>query len=351
MEEYNHISLFSGIGGFDLAADWMGWNNVAHCEWNTFAQRILKYYWPNAISYEDITKTDFSIHRGTIDIVTGGFPCQPYSTAGKRKGKDDERHLWPEMLRAISEIQPSWVVGENVSGLTNWNGGLVFEEVQADLENQGYKILPFLLPAASVQAPHIRERVWFIAYSDSYSKRSSRESGEIESNRCQNNLQSKSRRTETEFNIGCGDVLQSITNSESIGGRERIREEVNNIGRWKSGEYIAKGNEVRFRGETIGRTGISCDTNGSRSKEFDLSKKSTEQGFSDRECYENGGYWDNFPTQSPIYDGNDGLSSRLDGITLSKFRKESIKAGGNAIVPQLALQIFRAIEKYNNLKL
>lgn len=159
-----HGSLFSGIGGFDLAAEWMEWENVFHCEWNEFGQRVLKYYWPKAISYNDITKTDFSIHRGKIDIVTGGFPCQPYSSAGKRKGKEDERHLWPEMLRAIGEIQPSWVVGENVLGLTNWNGGLVFNEVQDELEAKGYEVQPFILPASGVNAPHERYRVWFIAY-------------------------------------------------------------------------------------------------------------------------------------------------------------------------------------------
>ena len=151
-----HGSLFSGIGGFDLAAEWMGWENVFHCEWNKFGQQVLNYYWPNAICYEDITKTDFSIHRGTIDIISGGFPCQPYSSAGKRLGKEDERHLWPEMLRCIREISPSWIVGENVRGLTNWNGGMVFDEVQADLEAIGYEVLPFLLPACAVNAPHRR---------------------------------------------------------------------------------------------------------------------------------------------------------------------------------------------------
>jgi DNA (cytosine-5)-methyltransferase 1 len=159
-----HGSLFSGIGGFDLASEWMGWENVFHCEWNPFGQKLLNYYWPNAITYHDITKTDFTIHRGAIDIITGGFPCQPYSSAGKRLGKEDERHLWPEMLRAIREIQPSWVVGENVRGLTNWNGGLVFDEVQAELEAQGYEVTPFLLPACAVNAPHRRDRIWFVAY-------------------------------------------------------------------------------------------------------------------------------------------------------------------------------------------
>jgi len=159
-----HGSLFSGIGGFDLASEWMGWENIFHCEWNEFGQKVLKYYWPKAITYNDITKTDFTIHRGTIDILTGGFPCQPYSSAGKRLGKEDSRHLWPEMLRTIREIQPTWVVGENVRGLTNWNGGLVFDEVQADLEAEGYEVTPFLLPACAVNAPHRRDRIWFVAF-------------------------------------------------------------------------------------------------------------------------------------------------------------------------------------------
>lgn len=140
MTPLSHGSLFSGIGGFDLASEWMGWKNEFHCEWNDFGKRILKYYLPNAKSYDDITKTDFSIWRGKIDILTGGFPCQPYSVAGKRKGSEDDRHLWPEMLRAIREIQPSWVVGENVAGLISWNGGMVFEEVQTNLENEGYEV-------------------------------------------------------------------------------------------------------------------------------------------------------------------------------------------------------------------
>src|SRR5690625_110950 len=143
----------------------MGWDNIFHCEIEEFPRKILNHYWPGAISYEDITKTDFSIHRGQIDILTGGFPCQPYSQAGKRLGKEDERHLWPEMLRAVREVEPTWVVGENVSGISSWNGGVVFNEVQADLENEGYIVQPVVLPAAAVGAPHRRDRVWFVAYS------------------------------------------------------------------------------------------------------------------------------------------------------------------------------------------
>jgi DNA-cytosine methyltransferase len=122
-QNMTHGSLFSGIGGFDLAAEWMGWDNIFHCEWNPFGQKVLKHHFPNSISYNDITKTDFSIHANKIDILTGGFPCQPYSSAGKRLGKADERHLFPEMLRCIKEVKPRYIVGENVRGLVSWGGG------------------------------------------------------------------------------------------------------------------------------------------------------------------------------------------------------------------------------------
>ena len=101
-----HIGLFEGIGGFSLAARWMGWETIAWCEWDGYCQKILKQHFKEAKGHGDITKTDFTIYRGKCDILTGGFPCQPYSLAGQRKGKEDERHLWPEMLRAIREIQP-----------------------------------------------------------------------------------------------------------------------------------------------------------------------------------------------------------------------------------------------------
>ena len=112
-----HASLFSGIGGFDLAAEWLGFRNAFHCEINPFCEKILKYHFPDAEHYTDITKTDFIPWRGKIDILSGGFPCQPFSLAGQRKGAEDDRYLWPQMLRAIREIRPAWVVGENVAGI------------------------------------------------------------------------------------------------------------------------------------------------------------------------------------------------------------------------------------------
>lgn len=112
-----HASLFSGIGGFDLAAEWMGWHNAFHCKINEFCTKILNYHFQDAEHYTDITRTDFSKWRGRIDVLSGGFPCQPFSLAGQRKGADDNRYLWPQMLRAIREIRPTWVVGENVTGI------------------------------------------------------------------------------------------------------------------------------------------------------------------------------------------------------------------------------------------
>ena len=284
-----HGSLFSGIGGFDLAAEWMSWENVFHCEWNKFGKRVLNYYWPNAISYHDITKTDFTIHRGSIDILTGEFPCQPYSMAGKRKGKNDDRHLWPEMLRAIREIQPRWIVGENVFGLINWNGGMVFDEVQADLEAAGYEVWPYVFPACAVNAPHRRDRIWFVAYGHS--------------------------------------------------NRQHWSDSEHEIEPIKRGEYAL--NDIE---PVCDVANIDC-TNREKQHIADLPNESEHNSSYD---FKKPGDWSNFPTQSPVCIGNDGLPSKLDRITFPKWRNESIKAGGNAIVPQVVYQIFKAIKQYES---
>ena len=290
-----HGSLFSGIGGFDLAAEWVGWENLFHCEWNEFGQKVLKYYWPNAESFTDITKTNFSKYENKIDILTGGFPCQPYSTAGKRRGKEDERHLWPEMLRAIREIRPRWIVGENVFGLINWSEGLVFHEVQTDLEAAGYEVQPFVLPAAAVNAPHRRDRVWFIAHAVSECYGSNK--------------------------------LPSI--------------------RSKNAKASGKGAQT-FHNDA-GSNGFKGAATHTKSKRFQKSEKIGKLEGIRFEQSNKGNYWQRFPTQSPLCTRNDGLSNRLDRITFSKWRNETIKAAGNAICPQVALQIFNAINEYENL--
>jgi DNA (cytosine-5)-methyltransferase 1 len=290
-----HGSLFSGIGGFDLAAEWMGWKNKFHCEWNEFGQKVLKYYWPESELFTDITKSDFTKYADKIDVLTGGFPCQPYSMAGKRLGKEDDRHLWPQMLRVIREVKPRWVIGENVLGLVNWNGGLVFHEVQTDLEAEGYEVFPYVLPAVSVNAPHRRDRVWFVAHSND------------------NGLNQCDSDNEVESSQGGFNALSNINKSAGNGNvadtkRERLERH------WNCGEIGGKSNQQsKFSSKT------NCITN-----------------------------WDKWPTVSPICNGDDGLSNRLDSITFSKWRNESIKAGGNAIVPQVVYQIFKTIELYEH---
>lgn len=158
-----HADIFSGIGGWLMAAKWAGWQTEFNCEINQFARQVLKYHYPNAIQYEDITKTDFSVHRGGIDILTGSWPCQPFSVAGKQTGTNDERYLWGEAFRAIREIRPRWFVGENVPGFASWDGGMELEKVLNDLESEGYETIPFIIPAAGVGAPHKRDRLWIVA--------------------------------------------------------------------------------------------------------------------------------------------------------------------------------------------
>jgi DNA (cytosine-5)-methyltransferase 1 len=418
-----HISLFSGIGGFDYAAHRMGWKNYVSCEINDFCNRLLKFYWPEAyhhtdiktLTYEKINEeltSRFGADWRSDDIVlSGGFPCQPYSAAGKRLGKADDRHLWPEMCRIIREVQPRWVVGENVFGLVNWNEGLVFDEVQSDLESEGYEIQPYVLPAAGINAPHIRYRVFFIARrrddaTNSNSNSNIREerggcgktqevsgidrtqhsstgqfsgankldasnsdsdvfqqehkfcTGRNLPEECDNtervdatNTQSaRSRRLSDEGGekrTRSGDVVFGV--SSRIYEHERTTSDATSDGHedghTQGGGTFSSGEEGRLQQSSGESTSDVTDTNCERQSRQEYWKaqsgRITETGIFD--------HWENFPTQPPICSRDDEFSSQLDGITFSKWRNESIKGYGNAIVPELVIQIFQTIADYEAL--
>jgi len=314
-----HGSLFSGIGGFDLAAEWRGWKNVFHCEINEFCRWVLKYYWPGSKGIENIKGYDWTKWKGKIDVLSGGFPCQPFSVAGRRQGKDDDRYLWPQMCRAIHEIQPRWVVAENVLGLTSWNGGMVFEEVWSQLEGAGYCVQPFVLPAAGVGAPHRRDRVWFVAWLPE-------------------------------------------------AGMEQFFEEV-------LGYLSAHPEFPGYAADTdgFGRGNGSCDRQGGpvldnfnrHAQEAEQERKIRQRGPGKTGPASSGArpfryepdFWKDWPTVPPVCLPNDGFSYRVDAdtifegipfpdkpISFPKWRQESIKAMGNAIVPQVAYQIFQVID-------
>ena len=301
-----HASLFSGIGGFDLAAEWLGFRNAFHCEINPFCDRILKYHFPDAGHYTDITKTDFTPWRGKIDILSGGFPCQPFSLAGQRKGAEDDRYLWPQMLRAIREIRPAWVVGENVAGILTMvqpskevevgrstslfgedytdeeiHRQYIVETVCTDLEREGYSVRPFVIPACAVGAPHRRDRVWFVAH--------------------RTDTGSENMRKERKDGVH---VIKTSAHTESEQSE------------WSQSEQSANGSTKQRK---FGRI--------------------RSENYSEHTMRE----WNNFPTQSPVCSRDDGFPIPMDGITFSKWRQESIKAYGNAIVPQVAYEIFQAI--------
>lgn len=286
-----HYDLFAGIGGFSLALEEV-FNeakiNHIFCEWAEFPAAVLKKHWPDGIFYGDIAdliadtngqrhqngiaKTETArrsdLCSGTggdknqaLTILTGGFPCQPFSHAGRRKGTADDRYQWPNMLEVIRSVDPDWVVAENVRGLATWNDGMVLEQVCVDLEGEGYEVQPFIIPACAVNAPHRRDRVWIIAHTED------------------------------------------------------------------------KRNRAGFR-EIQGEDG-----------EVPKRDDDAKPGYPDWRRD-----WRKVAIATCNARMDDGFSREVDGISYSfaKWRNESIKAYGNAIVPQVAMEIFRAIKKTVN---
>lgn len=458
----NHASLFSGIGGAEVAASMMGWQNLFHCEIQEFPRKVLQYWFPNSESYEDITKTDFHQWHGKVDVLTGGFPCQPFSLAGRRKGADDNRYLWPQMLRAIRQIHPTWVVGENVAGIKTMvescqvtqmgrtddlfeenyiyreESRFTLDKICADLEAEGYSVQPIVIPACSVGAPHRRDRVWIVARristtpSNPNSSNDNRRAEEIQGKSQKERLSERNDIRKPGFT---SDVLGHIAHTQCDGyssqghGNQRAREKkskegqdrpqpgVRRHGSSKTSSYsnshrqrrrankqksitecsrssnlgtrhskrlashaYCNGDKTLQPSERTERTGCKRDV---QPKERSTSPEWTDrlsrlqrhdahaiserlEGMyqswgeeSERKCvwrdfaqHCEEGHWKHFPTQSPVCRGNDGIPFDVDSLTISfpKWRQESIKAYGNAWVPQVAYEIFRAIEAEENNK-
>lgn len=291
-----HLDLFSGIGGFAIAAESV-WEDVEHifCDNDSFSQAVLKKHWPNAKIHGDIKQLSGE-EIGTVDIVTGGFPCQPFSAAGKRRGTEDDRHLWPEMLRIIRETTPTWVIGENVGGLLTWDGGVVFDQVCTDLEAEGYEVWPFLIPACSIGAPHKRDRVWIVAHSNrgADGRSPGRDASEI--------------------------VTEGVRQRDTVGKPS----EPSNV------RVPADTKSIGSNGR-LGKTGTRCELSNSEERDSTWSE--------DARCR-----WDeDWPTVATrLCAVDDGLSDRL--VRPRGWRNAALKAAGNAIVPQVAIQIMTGIK-------
>ena len=345
-----HASLFSGIGGAEVAAAWMGWRNVFHCEIQEFPRKVLDFWFPNAESYEDITKTDFTKWGGKIDVLTGGFPCQPFSLAGRRKGEKDNRYLWQEMHRAIKEIHPTWVIGENVAGITTMvessettylgrtpdlfeardlyrtESRFTLDRICQDIEDAGYEVQPLLIPACSVGAPHRRDRIWIVAHRTDAGIEAMQQAGKdgvLPNGTAANPERSGGNQVHPQ-------AQPELTDGTEPHGTCGGRIDADTIGKGLQGQHHHHDEKAQGAVHPMGRDAARL---------HNPIERGANRGF------------EGFPTTEPtIRRGDDGLPFRMDDLSVSfgKWRQESIKAYGNAWVPQVAYEIFRAIETIQN---
>ena len=405
-----HASVFSGIGGSEVAAVMLGWQNLFHCEINPFGKAVLDYWFPNSKSYEDITKTDFTEWRGKVTVLTGGFPCQPFSYAGRRAGAEDDRYLWPYMFRCIDQIQPDWVVAENVAGiLTMVEQGEVSEVASTtylfdtgdrvrgyqlretftlqricdDLESHGYTVQPVLIPACAVGAPHRRDRVFIIGHKrdaviantdlGTNGRNAGEDASESKPQRIQERHEvrkpdepSQVRPTSSAVSqdpvrsgqlVGLDGEQGSERNERNAGARdsERVCRETS---RTASADTASLGGRQVFDNlEPELADGAEPFSESSKRNATDTKNDRLEHDmpawrwWTEFERDDSGvsgcGRWQRFPTVSPVHRGNDGLPFDVDDLTLpfGKWRTEALKVYGNAIVPQVMYEIFRAIDK------
>lgn len=384
-----HASLCTGIGACELAATWMGWENLFSCEIDEFCNKVLKYHYPKATHYGNIFEQDFREWRGQVDVLTAGFPCQVYSLAGKRLGDKDDRYLWPQVLRVIEEVRPTWFVGENVAGILSMvlTGEEVkvgsytdvcgesytmhetrqvyaVEQIKRDLESIGYSVQPVVIPACAVGAPHRRDRVWFIATNTDGAglpeTRSEQRAAGIAGDGLQRDVANPNgdrfgiRENKQKYITECqGETndrscrKDGITSNPSKSG---FQERVNN-GKQEDAKETRTGMEGGL--ERHGNERVTPDTNcvelqGGGEERDDYSQGEESRNERSPKLFFQG--WQNFPTQSPVCSRDDGDTLGLSGITFSRWRQESIKALGNSMVAPLVYEIFLAIEQVEQIK-
>ena len=304
---FNHGSLFSGIGGFDLAAKWMGWNNIFQCEKDEWCRKVLAKNFPNTKQFTDIKDFNAKEYNGTIDVISGGFPCQPFSVAGQRKGKEDDRYLWLEMLRVIATIKPPFVVCENVTGIIS----LALDTVLSDLEAQDYTTETYIIPACGKNAWHRRDRVWIVAYTNSIGwNNEQKENGTPLHNGNGNSEAKKQSRGQQQCGISKPSFIFSDATASGFqdgGSKTMVRPE--------------QEQKLKRCG------GISADTNNAGCKEQRQSIANEPEYFAPK-C---SSWWETEPGMGRVADGIPNRVDRLKGL-------------GNAIVPQIAFEIFCSIE-------
>jgi len=349
------LDLFSGLGGFSLGLERTGhFKTIAFCDNDKYCNLVLQKHWKGVKIYNDvreISKEKFKEDKiESPDIITGGFPCQPFSVAGKQKGTSDDRHLWPEMFRIIKAFKPRFVIGENVPGIVNIQDGVVFETVCTDLESQGYEVQPFNIPASAVGAPHQRKRIWIIAHlenSDSGGRRRQEGSRTYdlrrgESEKQNHNLNKTSERrlqgsAESSFKFertsspSESNVANAISRNVEA-GRERQRGVRTESEGQRTSDYVTSSSETKRTEKKLADTnGEGLEGFGQSSSQFNETSSSTSSS-EERQGQVDQGWWSVEPNVGRVAHGVQGRVHRLKGL-------------GNSIVPQIVEEIGKAIIK------
>ena len=325
----NVLDLFSGIGGFSLGLERAGMTTVAFCEIEDYPRQVLAKHWPGVPIHSDIRKLDGTQYRGTVDVICGGFPCQPFSHAGKRGGKDDDRDLWPEMLRVIREVQSPWVIGENVAGFIN----MELDRTLSDLEDEGYACQTFDIPACGVGAPHIRHRVWIVAHAESKRKRSRQQSKRNE-RAGSKFVESNGSGGDTIYGSETKPEAMAHADSERFQEQRRPEPDAEEHGAIECGSRSIRGPDEQERhqegGEATGRDseGTGPDVGHSNRNRCDQRGQGIAATGSDGVVRAN--RWEPEP---PVGRVAHGIPSRVDRL----------KSLGNAVVPQIPEILGRAI--------